>query len=274
MTQLAVYKWIIWVAYLITFIAYLRFFVKQQSRLRPYLWMFLGITILLHFGYLGWLSLRLHRLPVGNLFEVMTSIVLLYSLVYFGLERIIKDESIGVIILPLSLLFQFISNLFIDTSKQLAPVLLKVTFFEVHVTTMMFAYSGFTISFIASILYILLSREIHNKQLGFFFSRLPSLELLDRLSNLAVVVGVTFITAGILLGIYMANQVWGRGWPTDPKLISVFVTWVIYVAFLYFRNARGWQGIRASYISIGGFIWLLLSFVVITTFFSRLHSFT
>ncbi len=273
MNFLDIYKWIVAVAYLLTFAAYLRYFVNQDSRLKPYLPVALGITIVIHFVYLITLAKTVRHLPLSNVFEVMTTMVFIYSLIYFILERLIKDRSMGTIILSLSLILQFVSNLFIDTNEGMAPVLSKVTFFEIHVTNMMLAYSGFTISFIASILYILLSREIHNKQLGFFFSRLPSLELLDRLSNLAVWIGVIFISIGILLGIRMANEVWGSKWPLDPKLISVFVTWLIYVAFLYLRNKMGWQGKRASYLSIAGYIWMLLSFTVFTTFLSKLHSF-
>ena len=59
-------------------------------------------------------------------------------------------------------------SIILDIDKDLVEVLAQVTFFEVHVSIMLLAYSAFTISFIASLMYILLSREIHNKKLGFF----------------------------------------------------------------------------------------------------------
>ena len=272
--MLTLYKWIVALAYLFALVMYWRYFIAQDGRLKKILPLVLGIALLFHFGYLVAFSRAAKHLPLSNVFEVMSTIVFLYSLTYLVLELVIRDYSMGIIILPLSFLFQTISNIQIDTGKGLAPVLMEVTFFQVHVSFMMLAYSGFTISFIASLLYVLLSREIHNRQLGFFFSRLPPLELLDRMSNLAVGFGVIFLTLGIGLGAYMANKVWGQGWPTDPKLISVFVTWMIYVSFLYLRNQRGWQGKRACYVSMAGFAWLLISFGIFTTFLSRLHSFT
>ncbi len=272
--MLTLYKWIVAVAYLVTLVIYWRYFVTQESQIRKFLPVTLAVTVLLHLGYLAVFSHTAKHLPLSNVFEVMTTIVFLYSLTYLVLELFIRDYSMGIIILSLSFVFQTTSNALIDTGKKLAPVLMEVTFFQVHVSLMMLAYSGFTISFIASLLYVLLSREIHDKQLGFFFSRLPSLELLDRMSNLAVAFGVIFLSLGMLLGGYMANKVWGEGWPTDPKLVSVFVTWIIYASFLYLRNQRGWQGKKACYVSIAGFGWLLISFGIFTTFLSRLHSFT
>jgi len=122
-------------------------------------------------------------------------------------------------------------------------------------------------------MYILLSREIHKKKLGFFFSRLPSLELLDKMSNFAIIIGTFFITFGIILGISMASKVWDTEWPTDPKLISVFITWIIYFAFILLRNIKGWQGTRASILSIIGYFWILISGIIFNLFLSNLHSF-
>ncbi len=267
-------KWLLFTFYMISLILYFRFFIKKSEKLQSALNITILFTIIIHLFYLIQILIYKQHLPLSNVYEVMTSYVFIFVLVYFFIERNIRDYSLGTIILLIAFILQFVSNICIDFVKDRAEVLAQLSFFEIHVSTILLAYSAFTISFIASIMYVMLSREIHNKQLGFFFSRLPSLELLDRLSNMAVTIGASFITGGMLLGIYMAFKVWDQPWALDPKLISVFVTWLIYLSFIYFRNFRGWQGKRASIISICGFVWVLLSFIIFTIFFSKLHSFT
>ncbi|HDL18745.1 MAG TPA: hypothetical protein ENH29_06805 [Bacteroidetes bacterium] len=267
------FKWIVSLGYLFSLILYVRFFIQQSVKLNRLLSASVQLILVCHFIYLFVLTLHTRHLPLSNVYEVMTSYVFIFTFIYFFIERKIRDFSLGPVILVIAFILQLISNLCINPEMGRAPVLAEISFFEVHVSAMLLAYSGFTISFIASIMYVMLSREIHNKKLGFFFSRLPSLELLDRLSNMAVIVGVSFITIGIFLGIDMASKVWGAKWPFDPKLISVFVTWLIYLFFIYFRNSKGWQGKRAAIVSITGFVWVLISFMVFTIFLSEIHSF-
>jgi len=267
-------KWVVLILYVLSLSFYVHHFVKQSERLQNTLIIILLLTIFVHLFYLIQITFYKQHLPLSNVFEVMTSYVFIFVVIYFFIERNIKDHSLGTVILLIGFVLQFISNISIDYVQERAEVLKQLSFFEFHVSTTLLAYSAFTISFIASIMYVMLSREIHNKKLGFFFSRLPSLELLDRLSNLAVVIGVSFITVGMIMGVYMASKVWGTEWPFDPKLLSVFITWLIYLSFVFFRNVKGWQGKRASWISISGFIWVLISFVIFTIFFSKVHSFT
>ncbi len=273
MELIILHKWILFVCYTILMIFYTRFFINQNIKTQKILPYALGLTIIIHLLYLIHLTLITHRLPLSNIYEVMTSYSFIFLLTYFAIECSIRDKSLGIIIIFIGWVLQFFSNILIDISKSPAEVLTEVTYFQIHVSFTLLAYSAFAISFISSLMYIMLSREIQEKRLGFFFSRLPSLELLDRLSNMAVIIGVVFITIGIFIGIYMATLVWGKKWPLDPKLISVFITWAIYVAFIYLRNVRNWQGTRASILSISGFIWILISFFVFTTLFSKVHAF-
>ena len=178
----------------------------------------------------------------------------------------------GVFFLPVIIVLQGISNLFLDVDKPLAEVLTNIIF-EVHVVVLISAYAAFAISFITSIMYILLSREIQSKKLGIFFERLPSLEFFDNLSNQAVNVGLVLVSAGIFLGVYMGIRIWEGQWVMDPKFLAVLVSWAIYFTHFVTRKAGGWQGRRAAIVSVIGFNWLLFSFIVVNQFFSTFHSF-
>jgi ABC-type uncharacterized transport system permease subunit len=184
----------------------------------------------------------------------------------------LKERSLGLFILPVIIVLQTISNLFFDLSHELAAILQDV-FFEIHVVIVLLSYSAFAISFIASLLYLLLSRDLERKSLGIFYRRLPSLAFFDSLSNLAVNIGLGVLTLGVGLGIYLGAKVAEPFFTWDAKFFAVGLTWLIYVFHLIIRRAIGWQGKRAALISVLGFGWLLFSFLIVSLMLSKVHQF-
>src|SRR4029078_12568185 len=79
---------------------------------------------------------------------------------------------------------------------------------------MLFAYASFALAFVLGITYVLLFKEIKAKHLGFFYTRLPSLQTLDKMNGRAIIVGWVFLSAGLLIGGIWASQIGGS---TDPR---------------------------------------------------------
>lgn len=270
--SLLLLPWLVLVFYLASFFHYLSYFKVKSALVAARIRILLSAAVVVHSTYLLLLSLRLNHLPVGNLYQVLTTLAWLSVLVYFFLEIRLKEMTMGVFFIPVIFGLQAISTLFLDMDKPLAEIL-TTRIFEVHVVVLIAAYTSFAISFIASIMYILLSREIQSRKLGIFFERLPSLEFFDRLSNHAINIGLVLASVGISLGIYMGLNVWEGSWFTDPKFLTVLVAWGIYVVHFFSRKIIGWQGRRAAIVSVIGFNWLLFSFIIVSLFFSRFHNF-
>jgi ABC-type uncharacterized transport system permease subunit len=229
------------------------------------------IAVALHLVYLVILSLRLGHIPIGDVYEVQTTFAWLSAAVYLFLEIRLKDVTMGVFFLPIVVILHTVSSLFLDVTRPLDPILTNVIF-EVHAFALVFAYASFAISFITSLMYILLSKEMHSRKLGIFFDRLPPLDFIDKLSNQAVNIGLVLVTFGILLGGYLGMNVWEGRWFLDPKLLAVVASWGIYLAHFVTRRTIGWQGRRAAVLSVVGFSWLLFSFVIVSLF-STVHKF-
>ncbi|RMF68839.1 MAG: hypothetical protein D6743_02825 [Calditrichaeota bacterium] len=266
------YSWTILLLYLTTFSYYFLYFKQKQDRLVSVIRVWLIVALIAHSGYLVLLAMHLNHLPVGDLFQVMTTSAWFFALAYLALEVRLREMTMGVFFIPIVLCLHAISSLFIDFDKPLAAVLTNLLF-EVHVAIMISAYAAFAISFIASIMYIMLSSELRSKKLGIFFQRLPSLAFFDNLSNGAVNVGIVAVTLGMLLGFYMGMNVWEGSWAFDPKLLAVVISWAIYVTHFATRKFIGWQGRRAAIVSVVGFNWLLFSFIVVNLFLSKFHNF-
>ncbi len=62
--------------------------------------------------------------------------------------------------------------------------------------SLLFAYASFALACVLGVTYVLLFKEIKAKHLGFFYARLPSLQVLDVMNGRAVTVGWMFLTLG------------------------------------------------------------------------------
>lgn len=271
-TLLFLLRWSVFIGYAISFWYYLSYFKEKRDRAARLVRLSLLGAVIIHSLYLVLLGIKLTHLPVGDVYQVLTTFSWLSVLVYFILEKRLQELTMGVFFIPVVLILHGISSVLIDVDKPLAEVLTNILF-EVHVAIMISAYAAFAISFITSVMYILLSREMQSKKLGIFFERLPSLELIDRLSNQAVNIGLLVVTIGILMGLYLGLDVWEGSWAWDPKLLAVAVSWFIYIIHYLTRKTIGWQGRRAAVVSVIGFNWLLFSFIIVNLFFSKFHNF-
>ncbi len=271
-TVIRILSWVVLGLYVVNFVYYYNSFRESTGKSRLQIRKLLIAAVATHFLYLAILSGRIGHLPVGNVFQVLTTFAWVAALVYLSLEMRLNVLTMGVFFIPVVIFFQLISNLFLDLNQPLASVL-KNLLFEVHVSFLISSYAAFTISFITSVMYILLSREMQSKNLGIFFQRLPSLELFDTLSNHAVNIGLVLGLVGMGIGVYMGTNLWEGTWFLDPKFLAVAISIGIYLLHFFSRKTVGWQGKRAAIVSVIGFNWLLFSFIFVDLFFSKFHNF-
>lgn len=273
MTLILLTQWLVVAVYVVALICYTRAFRLGRPPDSIRAGKVMTLAVVLHLLYLIHLTVTVRHLPVTDVFETMTTCVWLFGAVYLSLEWRLQERSLGLFILPVIIVLQIISNLFLDFNHEL-PAILHNVIFEVHVLMVLLSYSAFAMSFIASLLYLLLSRDLERKSLGIFYRRLPSLAFFDSLSNFSVNIGLAFLTLGVALGIYTGAKVtepFFGSW--DPKFLAVGLTWLIYAFHLVFRRSIGWQGKRAAVVSVLGFGWVLFSFLVVSLVFSKVHQF-
>ncbi|PYQ73122.1 MAG: hypothetical protein DMG01_23155 [Acidobacteria bacterium] len=204
----------------------------------------------------------------------------LLALAYLYTEMTTDERAMGVFILPLLVALQAIPAW--RPSAELQAPVLRSPWFGVHVSSLLFAYASFALACVIGVTYVLLFKEIKAKHLGFFYARLPSLQVLDRMNHVAIVVGWVFLTIGIIVGAIWAAQAQGgyAGDPRvqamslkDPKIIVALVCWLVYSFELFAARRIGWGGRRAAYLSTLGFVIVLLNFVPISYFFTQSHNF-
>jgi len=267
------------VLYLIAGVLYASHFVTRRATLGRAATAALAAGALVHTFVIGMQTMEAGHVPIAGTTQAISTFVWLLALAYLYMEMTTEERALGVFIVPLLIALQTIRALNPVVERRV-PVL-ESPWFGTHVASLLFAYASFALACVIGITYVLLFKEIKAKHLGFFYTRLPSLDSLDLMNARTVTVGWVFLTIGVLVGTIWATE--ARGGPildpriqamsiTDPKILGAAVCWAVYSFALYARRL-GWGGKRAAYLSAVGFAIVLFNFVPIGYFLTRSHNF-
>ena len=213
------------------------------------------------------------KYPIGSLFGALTTFVLLFSIIYLLIEFGVSDRSFGIFVLSLVLLLQIAASIFINPDGFSSP-LLEDVIYEIHVISLIISYSAFALGAITAVMHLLLAKKIKNQELDIVYHRLPTLQFLQQVGILAVYFGFVFLTVGIALGFFNASQVPEADISiSDPKIVSVIITWLIYGLFVLIHLLKKLTAKLSINLSLIGFITILFTFFVVNTLMKTFHLF-
>ena len=160
-------------------------------------------------------TMEVGHVPVAGATPAISTFVWLLALSYLYIEMTTDERAMGVFILPL--LVALAGDPGAPPGVEDRAAVLQGPLFGVHVSSLLFAYASFALACVIGITYVLLFKEIKAKHLGFFYARLPSLQVLDRMNQRAIVIGWIFLTIGIIVGVVWAAQA-RVGTAGDPRV--------------------------------------------------------
>jgi ABC-type transport system involved in cytochrome c biogenesis permease subunit len=268
------------VLYAVALVAYLWHFAKRQPVVGRTATTLLVAATLAHTFVVGMQTMEAGHVPVTNASSAISTFVWLLALAYLYTEMTTDERAMGVFILPLLVAMQIIPV--IEPGVEDRAAVLQGPLFGLHVSSLLFAYASFALACVIGVTYMLLFKEIKAKHLGFFYARLPSLQVLDTMNQRAVVVGWAFLTVGILIGTIWASQAqaYAGGDPRvqamsvqDPKIAVAILCWAVYSFEAFIARRMGWGGRRTAYLSALGFVIVLLNFVPINYLLTTSHNF-
>ncbi|VAW40392.1 HemX protein, negative effector of steady-state concentration of glutamyl-tRNA reductase [hydrothermal vent metagenome] len=259
-------------AYFLATAAYIVFFVSQKGRVRV-----IARTIFLAAAILHTLNILARYLeaghaPITSYHETVSFFAwsIAWSYLLFRWRYTIKN--FGTFVSVLTLLLMFIAAM---ASREILPLVpaLQSWWLPVHASIALIADGFLALACIGGIMYLLQEREIKRKRFGLFYSRLPSLEALDRLNHQCISVGFPLMTLGIIAGSIWAKQAWGSYWQWDPKETWSLITWLLYAALVHQRFTVGWRGRRAAIMSIVAFLAVLFTLWGVTFLLQGVHTY-
>lgn len=258
--------------YLSTFAIYFYDFQQGGKKFENSKRVFLFITLFFHFLYLLLRTIEFNHPPITNVFEIFTVLAFAISFAYFILELVTDIRGTGPFIIIISILFQIISSLFIEDLTEVKEIL-RSNLLGIHVISALIGYAGITISAVYGVLYLILYNEIKLNKFGLIFNRLPSLEILERLSFIAAIIGFVFLSITITIGIIWLPRAFVQFSYLDPKLIGTFAVWFLYGLGLLNKFLGKWRGKKLIILSIIGFT-LAIASTMLTNFLAKsFHSF-
>jgi len=207
------------------------------------------------------------RVPLSNMFEFSLTFTFAITLMYLIFERAYGTRQLGSIVVSIAFLMTvYIWMLPADLREvdPLIPALQARPIMTAHVSSAIFAYATFAVSFAAAILFLV------RKRWG--VSWLPSMEMLDDIGFRAVTIGFPLLSLVLILGSVWAHDAWGVYWSWDPKETSALFTWLVYAVYLHTRTLRGWRGTRSAWILIFGFGAVMFTYYG-NYFFGGLHAY-
>ena len=205
--------------------------------------------------------------PLSNMFESMVFFAWGIILIYLIFEWVYDMRALGVFVAPLGALAIAVVSLNPRISTQIQPLVpaLQSNWLTAHVVTCFIGYAAFAVSFAVSLAYLFKGKNPDGL--------LPSGKHLDEIAYKSIAVGFPFLTLGILTGAIWANYAWGTYWSWDPKETWSLITWFFYAAYLHARLTAGWRGVPLAWLSVVGFVAVIVTYWGVNFLLSGLHSY-
>lgn len=266
--------------YVVAAVAYAWHFTKRSAEVGKVATILLVAACLVHTFIIGMQTTEAGHLPLVGTTGAVSVFVWLASLAYLYTETTSNERSMGVFIVPLLAVLQTIPA-FSNYQVTTRPPVLESPLFVLHVSSLLFAYASLALACVIGVTYVLLFKELKAKHIGFFYARLPSLQVLDAMNARAVTIGWLFLTVGVVVGGVWASQAQAEFSDPrvqamsllDPKIFVALLCWLVYSFELYARRAIGWAGWRTAWLSTIGFAIVLLNFLPVGYFLTRSHNF-
>ena len=267
--------------YILAFAAYTIHFSTRHSAAGRAATALLVAGTLLHTFVIGMQTMEAGHVPFAGATQAISTFVWLLALAYLYTEVTTEERGLGIFILPVIVLLQVLPTVQAPGIEPRSPVL-ESPLFWIHVSALLGSYASFGLAAVIGITYLLQFKEIKAKHLHFFFTRLPSLQVLDVMNSRSVFIGWLLMTVGLIAGAVWVGQAqaFAPADPrvqamslADPKIFVALITWSVYTFGMIARRTIGWRGKRSAYLSAVGFAIVLLNFVPVSYFLTDSHNF-
>jgi len=260
------------IVYVIASVAYI---VREIWRSGVTKWISLGLFILgfcFNLAMVAKRSIEAGHPPFSNLYESLIFYACCTAFVYIIFEFVYNFKVVGAMASVLSMLILLYATLQDDTIRPIMPAL-KSNWMLVHVVTYMLGYAAFGISFVTSIIFLVVKPFARKGKEGEKAEEgkeiLP--QNFDKLSYKIVAFGFPFLTLGMITGAVWAKKAWGDYWSWDPKETWSLITWLAYLVYLHTPLVLPKMNIKKSKAAVILAIWLLVSFGIVNFTFMGLN---
>ena len=167
--------------------AYAKAFFKDSNVAKQTKTPLLLGTLVIHLAYLLMRTILFNHPPITTMFEIMSIVSFSIAAAYAVIEFRTKAKNTGYFILILAFLFR---HFLLCSSKTCAvKPILRSNLLGIHVSSALLGLAAITISAVYAFLYLMLYHHIKSSRFGVIYTKLPNLEMLEKMSMLSIVIG-------------------------------------------------------------------------------------
>jgi ABC-type transport system involved in cytochrome c biogenesis permease subunit len=85
---------------------------------------------------------------------------------------------------------------------------------------------------------------------------------MDEVSFRAFAVGFPFLTGGLFMGAFWAQDAWANYWGWDSKENTALISWLVYVLYIHLRMLGGYRGGKAMGVLVAGALSIFMTFQI------------
>lgn len=197
------------------------------------------IAVAAHLAAIGWHHYNGLPPPILHPYSLLSLGAFLLALSFLIASTFTDLDSIGAFVTPVITVV-----LLATVSEQVAPALKSAPMrfiTPVHIGCSIIAFIGFSVAFIAGLLYAFQDFSIKIRRR---VTRLPALHSLENIAFKSVIIAFPFYTLGVILGTIWAVSIPGTRLDS-PQYLAGVISWWLYAVAIYGYIASGWRGRRA-----------------------------
>ncbi len=137
------------------------------------------------------------------------------------------------------------------------PPALQTWMFIPHVISYFLAYGALFVAGLTAILYLVFPQGIASHHTLGEQSRINFATTTYQITKF----GFLFLTAGLLLGAWWGQNAWSNYWGWDPKENWALISWLVFAAYLHFRNIPHWSEKRLAWVVIIGVAAIIFTYL-------------
>ena len=130
----------------------------------------------------------------------------------------------------------------------------------IHITFAILSYAAFAMSFVFSILYLLVYKVLKKKKWSKQFARLPSLQQTDIGMKAALYTGIPFLFVSLVLGMQWAIVALDAWSIFDIKIMGSFFLLAIYGSVLFLKRTGKLTGNDFAWANVFAFLFVIINF--------------
>ncbi|MBF0202854.1 MAG: cytochrome c biogenesis protein CcsA, partial [Desulfamplus sp.] len=175
-------------------VSYIFYLFKQKEEFQNYGFILVCLGAALHFAGICVTTIIMGTLPAYNLQQTLHIAALALSGTFIVLNQRFNLKILGLFASPLIVIMMSAALLAQNTPPAKASFL-KGFWLVSHIVMIFTGEAALALACGAGILYLVQEKAVKEKKRGFFYKRLPSLDLLDNTSYTSLVIGFTMLTA-------------------------------------------------------------------------------